>query len=180
MSYGGQGSTIQGSSPHKCNQEVWWDALNMGIATTPSVMSRLTPLRNFFSVVGPLLAMCHWRGFTVRACSLFGLAMDSSAMDMTCGTEALFKFLYPTIAPQNSVFFSLIRGEKWGFDFGILTPHVSLISTCESIISCVPQPFWRFGVCNVPLNALDGALFPTSYGGMEILRLALLLKIWGG
>ena len=106
--------------------------------------------------------------------------MDSLAMDMTRDTGAIFKLLYPTIAPQNSGFFSLIRGEKWGFDFGILTPHVSLISTHESVTSRVLQPFWCFGVCNVPLNAPGGALFPTSYGEMEVLRLAILLKIWAG
>ena len=82
--------------------------------------------------------------------------MDSLARDMTRGTGALFKLLYPTIAPQNSGFFSLIRGEKWGFDFGILTPHVSLISTRESVTSRVPQLFWRFGVRNVSLIAQIG------------------------
>ena len=48
VSYGGQGSTIQGSSPHKCNQEVWWGALNVGAATIPPVMSGLTPSPNLF------------------------------------------------------------------------------------------------------------------------------------
>ena len=30
VSCDGQGNTIQESSSHKCNQEVWWDALNVG------------------------------------------------------------------------------------------------------------------------------------------------------
>ena len=59
VSCDGQGNTIQESSSHKCNQEVWWDALNVGAATTPSVMLVLTPLRSFFSTVGPPLVMCH-------------------------------------------------------------------------------------------------------------------------
>ena len=109
--------------------------------------------------------------------------MNSSAIDMTRGIGALIKFLYPTIAHQNSsvfFFFSLIRGEKWGFDFGILTPHISLISTHENITSHVLQSLWRFKVCNVPLNAPGGALFPISYNEMEIRRLAIPLKIWAG
>ena len=48
MSCSGQCSTVQGSSPHKCNQEVWWDVLNVGVATIPSVMSWLTPSPKFF------------------------------------------------------------------------------------------------------------------------------------
>jgi len=48
VSYGSQGSTIQGSSPHKCSQEVWWDALNVGTATIPSIMSGLTPSPKLF------------------------------------------------------------------------------------------------------------------------------------
>ena len=51
---------------------------------------------NSFSTVWPPLVMCHWCGLTVRACGLLGTIMDSSAMDMTCGTGTLFKFLYPT------------------------------------------------------------------------------------
>ena len=48
VSCGGQGSIVQGSSPHKCSQEVWWDALNVGAATIPSVMSGLTPSSKLF------------------------------------------------------------------------------------------------------------------------------------
>ena len=59
VSCGGQDSTVQGSSSHKCSQEVQWDALNVGVATTLSVMLGLTLFRNFFLAVGPLLAMCH-------------------------------------------------------------------------------------------------------------------------
>ena len=48
MSYGSQGSTIQGFSPHKCSQEIWWDALYVGATTIPSVMSGLTPSLKLF------------------------------------------------------------------------------------------------------------------------------------
>ena len=42
VSCGSQGNTVQGSSPYKCSQEVWWDTLNVMVATIPSVMSGLT------------------------------------------------------------------------------------------------------------------------------------------
>ena len=48
VSCDGQGSTIQWSSPHKCSQEVWWDALNMGAATILLVMSGVTPSSKLF------------------------------------------------------------------------------------------------------------------------------------
>ena len=48
VSCGSQGSTVQGSSPHKCSQEIWWDALNVMAATIPSVMLRLTPSSKLF------------------------------------------------------------------------------------------------------------------------------------
>ena len=48
VSCGNQGSTVQGSSPHKCSQEVWWDALDVVAATIPSVMSGLTPSSKLF------------------------------------------------------------------------------------------------------------------------------------
>ena len=48
VSCGGQCSTVQGSSPHKCSQKVWWDVLNVGVASIPSVMSWLTPSPKFF------------------------------------------------------------------------------------------------------------------------------------
>ena len=34
VSCGSQENTVQESFPHKYNQEVWWDALNMGAATS--------------------------------------------------------------------------------------------------------------------------------------------------
>ena len=37
-----------GSTPHKCNQKVWWDALNVGVATIPPVMSGLIPSSKLF------------------------------------------------------------------------------------------------------------------------------------
>ena len=48
VSYDSQGSTVQGSSPHKCSQEVWWDALNVVAATIPSVMLGLTLASKLF------------------------------------------------------------------------------------------------------------------------------------
>ena len=43
-----QGNTVQKFSSHKCNQEVWQDALNVVAATIPSVMSWLTPSPKLF------------------------------------------------------------------------------------------------------------------------------------
>ena len=48
VSCSSQGSTIQESSPHKCSQKVWWDALNVVAATIPSVMLGLTPSPKLF------------------------------------------------------------------------------------------------------------------------------------
>ena len=55
MRCGNQGSTIQGSSPHKCGQEVWWDALNVVEATILLVTSRLTPISEALSLQYNLL-----------------------------------------------------------------------------------------------------------------------------
>ena len=43
-----QDNIVKGFSPHKCSQEVWWDALNVGATTILPVMSRLTPFPNLF------------------------------------------------------------------------------------------------------------------------------------
>ena len=56
-----------------------------------------------------------------------------------------------------------------GFYFRILFLHISLTPTRESATSHVPQPFWRFRVRNVSLNAPGGTLFLTSYDEIEIL-----------
>ena len=48
VSWGSQDNTVQESSPHKCNQEVWWDALNVVVATIPSVISGLTSSPKLF------------------------------------------------------------------------------------------------------------------------------------
>ena len=48
VSCGSQGSTVQVSSSHKCNQEVWRDELNMVAATIHSVTSRLTSFSKIF------------------------------------------------------------------------------------------------------------------------------------
>jgi len=55
-----------------------------------------------------------------------------------------------------------------------------LTSTRENVTSRAPQPLWHFRVHNFSLNAPGNALFPTSYGEIEILRLAFLLKFWVG
>jgi len=43
VSRGNQGNTVQESSPHKCSQEVWWDALNVVATTNSSIMAVLAP-----------------------------------------------------------------------------------------------------------------------------------------
>ena len=48
VSWGSQDNTVQGFSPHKCIQEVWWDALNVVVATIHSVMSGLNPFPKLF------------------------------------------------------------------------------------------------------------------------------------
>ena len=48
VSCGSQGNTVHGSSPHKCSQEVWWDALNVMAAIIPSIMSGLTSFLKLF------------------------------------------------------------------------------------------------------------------------------------
>ena len=54
MSYGNQDSTVQGSSPHKSGQVVWWGALNVVAATIPPITSGLTPsLKHFLYSVVP-------------------------------------------------------------------------------------------------------------------------------
>ena len=176
MSCGGQGSTVQGSFPHKCNQEVWWDALNVKAATIPPVTSGLTPslklfLNNRTSSGNVPLTLSYYPSMwpSWQDNGLLGHGYDTWHM-------YLIWILVPHNSPSKLWFFSLIRGEKWGFDFGLLIPHVSLTSTCESATLRVLQPFWRFGVRNVSLNVPGGALFPTSYGEMEILWLASLLK----
>ena len=47
VSWDSQDSTVQGSSPHKSNHEIWCDALNVVVTTIPSIMSRLTSPKLF-------------------------------------------------------------------------------------------------------------------------------------
>ena len=71
------------------------------------IMSGLTPsLKLFLSSVPP-------PSFAVQVHGLLGMVLVSSTLGMTCGTIILFKFLYPTIALQNSGFF-LFSEEKSG------------------------------------------------------------------
>ena len=54
VSYDNQGSTVQGSSPHKYGQGVWWGILNVMPATIPPIMSGLTlSLKLFLYNVAP-------------------------------------------------------------------------------------------------------------------------------
>ena len=48
VSCGNQDSTVQGSSPHKCDQGVWWSVLNVMATTIPPIMLKLTPSLKFF------------------------------------------------------------------------------------------------------------------------------------
>ena len=50
---GNQNSTVQAFSPHKCSQEVWWDALNVVTSAILLVMSGLIPSSKlfFYSVI---------------------------------------------------------------------------------------------------------------------------------
>ena len=48
VSWSSQGSIVQRSFPHKCNQEVWWDALNVVASTIRSIMLGLTPSPKLF------------------------------------------------------------------------------------------------------------------------------------
>ena len=113
VSCGSQCSTIHGSFSQKCSQEVLWDALNVVAVTIPSVMSRLTlsPKLFLYSMTSSCNVPLH--GLTVRGCDLLSTIMTPSAMDMIRGIITLFKFLYPTIASQNSDFF-LLSEEKSG------------------------------------------------------------------
>ena len=48
VSCGNQDSTIQGSSAHKCDQRIWWGAINVVTVTIPPIMSGLTPSLKLF------------------------------------------------------------------------------------------------------------------------------------
>ena len=48
VSCGNQDNAVQGSSPHKCGQGVWWGALNIGASTIPPITSGLTPSLKLF------------------------------------------------------------------------------------------------------------------------------------
>ena len=55
VSCGNQDSTIQGSSPHKCGQRVWWGAINVVAINIPPITSGLTlSLKLFPHSVAPL------------------------------------------------------------------------------------------------------------------------------
>ena len=103
VSCSSQGSTIQESSPHKCSQKVWWDALNVVAATIPSIISRLTPsLKLFiynltsFGNVPLTWPYCLSVWPPRHNNGLLSIIMHSSSMDTTRGTGTLFKFLCHT------------------------------------------------------------------------------------
>ena len=95
MSWGNQHSTIHGSSPRKCNWEIWWDALNVVVATIPLVMSGLTPSSNLFlyNMTSSSNVLMTWPYYSV-----WPLRHDNGFLGhgLTCGTSTLFKFLCPT------------------------------------------------------------------------------------
>ena len=102
--------------------------------------------------------MCHWRGFIVRMWGLLGMIIGYSAMDIIHGTSTLFEFLCPTIAFQNSSFFSSYPRRKMGFwlwhtnparffDFRTWKRHFACLATVLALWS--PQHLikcsrWRF------------------------------------
>ena len=95
VSCGSQDSTVQGSSPHKCNQKIWWDALNMGAATIPSIMLGLTPSSKLFlnSRTSPGNVSLTWP-YCPRGLSLQN-GMASLALGMTRGNTILSNFSTP-------------------------------------------------------------------------------------
>ena len=129
--------------------------------------------------------MCHWRGHgsVLRPyhpsvwsprnyIGLLGLEYDT-------WHYYLIIFLYPTIAPQNSGF-SLLFEEKNGVLILNDWLHMHLCFSYERMSLHMPcNHSWHFGVRNVVLNAPCGALSPTSYDEMKILRLAFFLEILG-
>ena len=79
----------------------------MVAASILPITSGLAPsLKLFLSSVPP-------PSFAVQVHGLLGMVLVSSTLGMTCGTITLFKFLYPTIALQNSGF-SFFSEEKSG------------------------------------------------------------------
>lgn len=101
MSCGNQDSTVQGSSPHKCGQGVWWDALNVVAATIPPITSGLTPsLKLFLYSVAPsgnvpLTWPCS--GLTILVYGLLGIVLASSAFGMTRDIITLLNFCIPQL-----------------------------------------------------------------------------------
>ena len=80
--------------------------------------------------------MCHWRGLTVWAWGILGTIKDSLAMDTTRGTSTLFKFLCPTIAPQNSGFFHLSEEKNGVWLWNINSTHLFDFHTWKRHFVC--------------------------------------------
>ena len=95
LSCGSQNSTVQRSSPHKCSQEIWQNALNVGAATILLVMSGLTLSSKLFlnnrTSPGnvPLTRPYRPRGQSPRN------GMPSSTLGLTRGNTTLSNFCTP-------------------------------------------------------------------------------------
>ena len=76
VSYGNQGSTVQGSFPHKYDQGVWWGALNVVAATIPLITLGLIPSLKFF-----LYSMAPSSNVPLMWPWLASLALLSECMD---------------------------------------------------------------------------------------------------
>ena len=135
--------------------------------------------------------MCHWHGLIVRRCDLLGMIMAPSAISMTRNAITLFKFLYPTIAPQNINFF-LLSKEKRGFwpwiinstrffDFHMWECHfacpvtVRVLRSLQHLIKCSRRRF----VSHV--LRWDGdptaGISPQIFGGTTPTQFRLLYKV---
>ena len=85
----------------------------------------------------------------------------------------------PTIAPRNFAL-SLLE-EKWDFDFRQLClPHLCYFLTCKCIFTCKGAHSWRFNIWNTSAFTSCGALSPTFYGVMKIIRWGFSVGIRAG
>ena len=62
VSWSSQSNIVQEFSPHNCNQEIWWNVLNVVAATIPSVISGLTlfPKLFFYSMTSSCNVPLIW------------------------------------------------------------------------------------------------------------------------
>ena len=134
----------------------------------------------------PPPVICHWHGYgsSLRPyhLSVWALRNCIGVLGLGCDTwyDYLIKFLYPTIAFQNSSF-SLLFEEKNGVLILSDWLHTHLCFSHVRMSLHIPYNSpWCFGVCNVSLNAQCDTLSCISYGEVKILQLIFFLEIWGG